>query len=76
MRFLYNNPIPNPCKKDCPGRKAGCSVGCEAWADYTAKRNEYYKTRRNKADARIPTRAAENKTKELILSTKPNKNRR
>lgn len=77
MRFLYKNPIPNPCKQDCPDREAGCSVDCKAWADYTAKRNEYYKTRMNKADSYTHTRAAENRTREIILNTKvPSKNRR
>lgn len=76
MRFLYGNPIPNPCKKDCPGRKAGCSVGCEAWFEYVAKRNEYYKNHIKEVGAQERTKASKDRTKTAILNTKHPKNRR
>ena len=37
--------IEQPCVKDCPGRKAGCAVGCEKWADYLEKRQKIYDER-------------------------------
>lgn len=66
MRFLYGNPIPNPCKKDCPDRKAGCSVDCKAWAEYREKRDNLYLERYQAKEAEGLTRKTLRKQKEAL----------
>lgn len=34
--------IRHPCTKDCPNRREGCAVTCEAWQAYTQERDKVY----------------------------------
>lgn len=66
MRFLYGNPIPNPCVRNCPERKAGCAITCEKWEEYRAKRDQYYKTRLVNSESKVHTQQALKKAKEKL----------
>ena len=35
-----------PCKQDCPERKAHCSATCEKWAEYVKERDADYAKRK------------------------------
>ena len=48
--------VQHPCK-DCPDRKAACSVGCKKWAAYVEKRNAGYAERHKAAERRAGTNA-------------------
>ena len=37
--------LEQPCVKDCPGRKAGCAINCEKWAEYLKRREKLYEER-------------------------------
>ena len=39
-----------PCKRDCPERKAGCGTTCERWQAYVKKRNADYEKRRKQRE--------------------------
>lgn len=75
MRFLYGNPIPNPCKKDCPDRKAGCAIDCKAWKEYRQERDELYQNRRETCESQVRTKQAIKRSNKAICRTK-NTNRR
>lgn len=66
MRFVYGNPIPNPCKKDCPDRRAGCAIACKAWADYREKRDKLYQERYQAKESEGLTRKTLRKQKEAL----------
>lgn len=66
MRFLYGNPIPNPCVKDCPDRKAGCAITCKAWAEYREKRDLLYQKRLKAKEVEGLTKEALRKQKEAL----------
>lgn len=70
MRFLYGNPIPNPCVKDCPDRKAGCAITCEKWAEYRTKRDQYYKSKLAQGESRVHTKQADRKAKATLRQNK------
>ena len=35
-----------PCKRDCPDRRAGCGATCPEWEKYVKWRNAEYEKRR------------------------------
>ena len=75
MRFLYGNPIPNPCVKDCPNRGAGCAINCKAWNEYRMERDKLYQERRATCEAQTRTKEALKRTNDAIYRSKT-KNRR
>ena len=45
-----------PCTKDCPDRKAGCTVGCtHGWDEYHERKMKQYALREERAERRQQT---------------------
>ena len=44
-----------PCRKDCPDRKAGCAISCEKWAAYLKQREAYYEKRQKESELKSRT---------------------
>lgn len=73
FRFTRNE-LKQPCVKDCPGRKAGCAVNCEKWAEYLKKREKLYEDRLRRTDSNCRTENTERAQSRALYNAKKYKN--